>query len=81
MYVWYLPEFLLMMAEEDVVNKKTRRLIQEQDIETYHCSLCNKPSVQDVVGCDNCTGWYHLKCLCQTKEPKSKTWFCGYCDS
>lgn len=36
MYVWYLPEFLLMIAEEDVVNKlvKTRRLIQEQDIET-----------------------------------------------
>jgi hypothetical protein len=30
MYVWYLPEFLLMTAEEDVVNKlvKTRRLIQ-----------------------------------------------------
>ena len=36
MYVWYLPELLLMIAEEDVVNKlvKTRRLIQEQDIET-----------------------------------------------
>ena len=36
MYVWYLPEFLLMIAEEEVVNKlvKTRRLIQEQDIET-----------------------------------------------
>jgi hypothetical protein len=36
MYVWYLPEFLLMIEEEDVVNKlvKTRRLIQEQDIET-----------------------------------------------
>jgi hypothetical protein len=34
MYVWYLPEFLLMIAEEDVVNKlvKTRRLIQEQEI-------------------------------------------------
>ena len=29
MYVWYLPEFLLMIAEEDVVNKlvKARRLI------------------------------------------------------
>jgi hypothetical protein len=36
MYVWYLPEFLLMIEEKDVVNKlvKTRRLIQEQDIET-----------------------------------------------
>ena len=36
MYVWYLPEFLLMIAEEEVDNKlvKTRRLIQEQDIET-----------------------------------------------
>ena len=36
MYVWYLPEYLLMIAEDDVVNKlvKTRRLIQEQDIET-----------------------------------------------
>jgi hypothetical protein len=33
MYVRYLPEFLLMIAEEDVVNKlvKTRRLIQEQE--------------------------------------------------
>ena len=45
------------------------------DVEgTYHCPLCNKPSVQDVVGCDNCMEW------CLTKEPKSKTWFCGYCD-
>ena len=37
MYDWYLPEFLLMIVEEDVVNKlvkQTRRLIQEQDIET-----------------------------------------------
>ena len=36
MYDWYLPEFLLMIEEKDVVNKlvKTRRLIQEQDIET-----------------------------------------------
>ena len=36
MYVWYLPEFLFMIEEKDVVNKlvKTRRLIQEQDIET-----------------------------------------------
>jgi hypothetical protein len=36
MYVWYLPEFLLTIEEKDVVNKlvKTRRLIQEQDIET-----------------------------------------------
>jgi hypothetical protein len=36
MYDWYLPEFVLMIAEEDVVNKlvKTRRLIQERDIET-----------------------------------------------
>ena len=36
MYVWYLPELLLMIEEKDVVNKlvKTRRLIQEQDIET-----------------------------------------------
>ena len=35
MYVWYLPELLLMIEEKDVVNKlvKTRRLIQEQDIE------------------------------------------------
>jgi hypothetical protein len=44
MYVWYLPEFLLMIAEEDVVNKlvKTRRLIQEQDIETIHSKLPGK---------------------------------------
>jgi hypothetical protein len=36
MYVRYLPEFLFMIEEKDVVNKlvKTRRLIQEQDIET-----------------------------------------------
>ena len=36
MYVRYLPAFLLMIEEKDVVNKlvKTRRLIQEQDIET-----------------------------------------------
>jgi hypothetical protein len=36
MYVRYLPELLLMIEEKDVVNKlvKTRRLIQEQDIET-----------------------------------------------
>ena len=52
------------------------------DVEgAYHCPLCNKPSVKDVVGCDNCMEWYHLKCLCLTKEPKSKKWFCGYCDS
>ena len=44
MYVWYLPEFLLMIAEEDVVNKlvKTRRLIQEQDIETIPSKLPGK---------------------------------------
>ena len=36
MYVRYLPEFWFMIEEKDVVNKlvKTRRLIQEQDIET-----------------------------------------------
>jgi hypothetical protein len=27
MYVWYLPEFLLMIAEEDVVNK----LVKHED--------------------------------------------------
>ena len=44
MYVWYLPEFLLMIAKEDVVNKlvKTRRLIQEQDIETISSKLPGK---------------------------------------
>ena len=44
MYVRYLPEFLLMIAEEDVVNKlvKTRRLIQEQDIETIPSKLPGK---------------------------------------
>ena len=44
MYVWYLPEFLLMIAEEDVVNKLviTRRLIQEQDIETIPSKLPGK---------------------------------------
>ena len=44
MYVWHLPEFLLTIAEEDVVNKlvKTRRLIQEQDIETIHSKLPGK---------------------------------------
>jgi hypothetical protein len=36
MYVWYLPDFCSSIEEKDVVNKlvKTRRLIQEQDIET-----------------------------------------------
>ena len=44
MYDWYLPEFLLMIVEEDVVNKlvKTRRLIQEQDIETIPSKLPGK---------------------------------------
>jgi ubiquinone biosynthesis protein UbiJ len=44
MYVWYLPEFLLMIAEEDVINKlvETRRLIQEQDIEAIHSKLPGK---------------------------------------
>jgi hypothetical protein len=28
------------------------------DVEgSYHFPLCNKPSVQDVVGCDNCMEW------------------------
>ena len=45
------------------------------DVEgAHHCPLCNKQSVQDVDGCDNCMEW------CLTKEPKLKTWFCGYCD-
>ena len=45
------------------------------DVEgAYHCPLCNKPSVQDV-GCDNCMEWYHLKCLCLTKEPSQKRGF------
>ena len=44
MYVWYLPWFSLMIAKEDVVNKlvKTRRLIQEQDIETILSKLPGK---------------------------------------
>jgi hypothetical protein len=41
MYVWYLPEFLLMIAEEDKL-VKTRRLIQEQDIETIPSKLPRK---------------------------------------
>ena len=41
MYVWYLPEFLLMIAEEDKL-VKTRRLIQEQDIETIPSKLPGK---------------------------------------
>jgi hypothetical protein len=47
-----------------------------KDVEgAYHCPLCNKPSVQDVVGCDNCMEWFHLKCLCLTKEPPNlKSW-------
>jgi hypothetical protein len=46
MYVWYLSEFLLMIAEEDVVNKlvKTRRLIQEQDIEQFSSAIMSKNS-------------------------------------
>ena len=29
------------------------------DVEgAYHCPLCNKPSVQNVVGCDNFMEWY-----------------------
>jgi hypothetical protein len=44
MYVRYLPELLLMIEEKDVVNKlvKTRRLIQEQDIETIPSKLPGK---------------------------------------
>ena len=44
MYLWYLPEFLLMIAEDDVINKlvETRRLIQEQDIEAIPSKLPGK---------------------------------------
>ena len=46
------------------------------DVEgAYHCPLCNKPSVQDVVGCDNCMEWYHFKCLCLPRNQSQKRGF------
>ena len=62
------------LVVQDVIAKK-----KEADV--WICGVCHKDLAdgQESIICDSCLQWYHFSCVCLTKMPKKKKWFCKNC--
>ncbi|XP_065649892.1 uncharacterized protein LOC136078307 [Hydra vulgaris] len=74
-----LPELMTRRIEnaEPILNREKSKL--------SYC-ICNNEQVNtstendgDMVGCDKCDQWFHLKCLKLKRLPTSKVWYCQKC--
>ncbi len=81
-----LDESVRLTDVRDFFSKAARhqlqKVVQEKDEATmWRCSTCNK-DIQNgefTIGCDSCLDWHHLPCVCLTRKPKKKHWFCPTC--
>lgn len=56
--------------------------LNETEVTSYNCAICSGPDHDDVgmVGCDNCSQWFHFKCVGVTEEVKDISWSCRNCE-
>ena len=82
-----LPELLTRRLELDKCNKtsipvavcpSTSRSPQHIQRPTY-CICRTSDDSGDMVACDKCDEWFHLRCLKLTVLPRSKKWYCKKC--
>ena len=61
---------------QDVLKRKI-------EANVWLCAVCNKDLAdgQESIICDACLQWSHLSCVCLTKVPKKRKWFCKKCYS
>lgn len=75
------PNFSGVNDEDD--DEANREEIIDQEIETDHCPIPTCPGASTVTGdhwilCDQCSKWYHLKCVALIVVP-DEDWFCPGC--
>ena len=44
-----------------------------------YCVCRSSDETEDMVGCDKCDEWFHLKCIKLTRIPMTKHWYCKAC--
>lgn len=51
------------------------------EVSSYNCAVCSGPDHDDVamVGCDNCSQWFHFKCVGVSADVKEVSWSCINC--
>jgi len=46
----------------------------------WMCGICNHNLSEELsIVCEACFVWYHMRCCGLKKCPKSRSWFCHYC--
>ncbi|XP_062713981.1 uncharacterized protein LOC134290796 [Aedes albopictus] len=55
--------------------------LNSTEITDCSCAICNGPDHDDVgmVGCDNCSQWFHFKCVGVSADVKDISWVCITC--
>ncbi|XP_065093120.1 uncharacterized protein LOC135713814, partial [Ochlerotatus camptorhynchus] len=54
---------------------------RDVNITGFSCARCNAPDDADtgMVGCDNCSQWFHFECVGVSAEVKNVSWSCSDC--
>ncbi|XP_053691758.1 uncharacterized protein LOC128740249 [Sabethes cyaneus] len=57
--------------------------LNETEVTGCNCMVCNEPDHADVgmVGCDNCSQWFHFKCVGVSADVKDVSWHCKECEA
>ncbi|XP_014676996.1 PREDICTED: uncharacterized protein LOC106816868 isoform X2 [Priapulus caudatus] len=74
-----MPELLTRALELHLNLPGPSTLVQPQTNQILFC-ICRSPDVSDdMVACDSCDEWFHLKCLKLSRLPKANKWYCKNC--
>ena len=50
-----------------------------EEKKTKYCVCGTTTDLENMVGCDRCNNWFHLKCIKLKRFPRTKTWYCKPC--
>ncbi|KAL3865828.1 hypothetical protein ACJMK2_043178 [Sinanodonta woodiana] len=77
-----LPELITRRFERNVQSECSYKADKENMLSDNTKSYCvceNRTKLDDMVGCDHCDTWFHIKCIGLKSLPTSKTWYCKEC--
>ena len=89
-----IPEKISTAVLEDAVDMSTLRryfdgdawlcvqqvLTEKEGRPCWICDVCEDDlALHDLICCDACLHWSHLKCLGKCRAPKSTYWYCSAC--
>ena len=78
-----LPELLTRQLEKSVAkpcaSSASTSTSQPESESKVYCLCRTTTDLANMVGCDQCDNWFHLKCLKLKRFPTGKTWYCKTC--